>query len=158
MNRHIRQFFIENSITPTSILATIQDENDYYSLRRRIISMYTQSEHARANRIASQMDSSQINSTTDPLVKAKLLKRQQKDKSIILHYTYEQRFTRYKSKIHHLWNASFPASTGINTRLIVGTRNNPNMTKELVRRSPQQPKLKTQQPKQCNQQRNPKAY
>ena len=101
------------------------------------MAMYTPSEHARANRIASQMDSSQIHSTTDPLVKAKLLKRQQKDKSIIVHYTYEKRFAHYKSKIHHLWDASFPASTGINTRLIVGTRNNPNMTKELVRRSPQ---------------------
>ena len=143
MNRHIRKFFIENLIASTSILPTIQGENDYYLLRRRIIAMYTQSEHARANRIASQMDSRQINSTTDPLVKAKLLKRQQKDKSIILHYTYEKRFARYKSKIHHLWNASFPASTGINTRLIVGTRNNPNMTKELVRRSPQQQRLKT---------------
>ena len=143
MNRHIRKFFIEKSITPTSILATIPDENNYYLLRRRIIALYTQSEHARANRIASQMDSSQINSTTDPLVKAKLLKRQQKKKSIIVHYTYEKRFTHYKSKIHHLWNASFTASTGINTRLIVGTRNNPNMTKELVRRSPQQPTLTT---------------
>ena len=129
--------------TPKSILATIQDENDYYLLRRRIITMHTQSEHARANLIASQMDSSQINSTTDPLVKAKLLKRQQQNKSIIVHYTYEKRFTHYKSKIHHLWNASFSPSTGINTSLIVGTRNNPNMTKELVRRSPQQPTLTT---------------
>ena len=45
--------------------------------------MYTQSEHVRANRIASQMDFSQINPTTDPLVKEKLIKRQQKGQSII---------------------------------------------------------------------------
>jgi hypothetical protein len=71
----------------------------------------------------------------DPLVKAKLLKRQQKHKSTIIHYSYERRFASYKSKIHHIWNASFDPKTVIDTRLIVDTRNNSNLTKELVRRS-----------------------
>jgi hypothetical protein len=82
------------------------------------------------------MDYNQINSPIDPLVKAKLLKRQQKDKSIIVHYTYERRFQHYKSKIHQIWNASFQKTTALESKLIVGTRNNPNLTKELVRRSP----------------------
>ena len=81
------------------------------------------------------MDYSQINSPIDPLVKAKLLKRQQKRMSIIVHYTYEQRFAYYKPKIHQIWNASFPIATGIDSKLIVGTRNNSNLTKELVRRT-----------------------
>lgn len=45
------------------------------------------------------MNSSQINRNIDPLVKAKLLKRQQIDKSIIVHYNYEQRFAHKKSKL-----------------------------------------------------------
>jgi hypothetical protein len=40
-----------------------------------VINISTRTEHARATRIASQMDYNQINSTIDPLVKAKLLKR-----------------------------------------------------------------------------------
>jgi hypothetical protein len=72
----------------------------------------------------------------DPLVKAKLLKGQQKHRSIIIHYTYERRFANYKSKIHQIWNASFDPKTVIDTKLIVGTHNNSNITKELVRRSP----------------------
>jgi hypothetical protein len=47
-----------------------------------------------------------------------------------------RRFAHYKSKIHHIWNASFHPETVIDTKLIVGTRNNSNLTKELVRRSP----------------------
>ncbi len=82
------------------------------------------------------MDSSQIHSKADPLVKAKLLKREQKDKSIIVHYTYEKRFAHYKTNIHQIWNALFPYSTGIHTKLIVGTRNHVNLTNQLVRRSP----------------------
>jgi hypothetical protein len=118
------------------ILPTISDEYHYFTLRRQVLTISTKSEHARANRIASQMDPSQINSTMDPLVKAKLPKRQQKDQSIIVPYTDERRFANYKSKIHQIWNVSFPAYTCIQTKLIIGTRNNPNLTKELVCRSP----------------------
>jgi hypothetical protein len=123
----------------------IHDENEYHFLRRQILSISTTSEHARANRIASQMDYNQIPSTIDPLVKAKLLHRQQKEKSIIVHYTYERRFAHYKSKIHHIWNESFHSTSVTETKLIVGTRNNPNLTKELVRRSPRPQKHETQQ-------------
>jgi hypothetical protein len=123
----------------------IHDENEYHYLRRQILAISTKSEHARANRIASQMDYNQIPSTIDPLVKAKLLKRKQKEKSNIIHYTYERRFAHYKSKIHQIWNESFPSTFVTETKLIVGTRNNPNLTKELVRRSPQVQKREHQQ-------------
>jgi hypothetical protein len=123
-------------------LKSIRDKNEYLLLRRQILAICTKAEHARANRIASQMDPSQINLTVDPLIKAKLLKRQQKDRSIFVHYKNERRFTHYKTSIHRLWEASFPASTGIDKKLIVGTCNNPNLTNELVRRSPPRHKMK----------------
>jgi len=123
----------------------IHDENDYHFLRLQILALSTKSEHARANRIASQMDYNQIPSNIDPLVKTKLLKRQQKEKSIIVHYTYERRFADYKSKIHQIWNESFPSTSVRETKLIVGTRNNRNLTKELVRRSPRVQKSQHQQ-------------
>ena len=82
------------------------------------------------------MPHSQIPSTINPLVRMKLLRRQQKQHSIIIHYTYEKRFAHYKSKIHQYWNATFSTTIGIDTKLIVGTRNNPNLTQKLVRRSP----------------------
>jgi hypothetical protein len=91
------------------------------------------------------MDYNQIPSTIDPLVKAKLLKRKEKEKSIIVHYTYEGRFAHYKSKLHHIWNESFHSTSVTETKLIVGIRNNLNLTKELVRRSPRSQKLQHQQ-------------
>ena len=136
INRHFRKFFLDNSTISASILSTIHVETEYLPFRRHILALTTRSEHARANRIASQMDPSQIDFTTDALVNAKLLKRLEKHKSIIVHYNYERRFAHYKARIHHFWNATFPITTGIDTKLIVGTRNNPNLTKELVRRSP----------------------
>ena len=111
--------------------------------RQLLLAFTTKSQHARATRIFSQMDTSQIHSTIDPLVKMKLLKRQQKQNSIIIHYTYEWRFLHYKSRIHHYCNTTFPNITDIDTKLILGTRNNPNLTKRLVRRSPYRIKRQT---------------
>ncbi len=107
----------------------IHDENEYHFLRRQI---------------PSKVNYNQINSTIHQLVKAKLLKRQQKKKCIIVHYTYERRFVHCKSKIHQIWNQSFRYTSAMETKVIIGTRNNPNLTKELVCRSPQQDKQKSQ--------------
>lgn len=119
-----------------TILPTIFDQNEYDTLRRLSLTISTASEHARANRIASQMDYDQIPSAIDPLVKVKLLRKQRKETSIIIHYSYEKRFAHYKSKIHHIWDTSFPPITGIDSKIVVVIRNNSNLTKELVRRSP----------------------
>jgi predicted transcriptional regulator len=97
----------------------IHDENEYHFLCHQILAISTTSKHARANRIASQMDYNKINSMIDLLVKAKLLKRQQKEKSIIVHYTYERRFAHYKSKIHQIWNESFHPRSAIETKLVI---------------------------------------
>jgi hypothetical protein len=43
-------------------------------------------------------------------------------------------------KIHQICDASFQKTRGIEMKLIVGIRNNPNITDELVRRSPPKPK------------------
>ena len=121
----------------------IHDENEYILLRRQLLTQPTTSEHARASRIASQMDYKNPKQSSDALVNTKLLKRKQRADSlypIIVHYTYEGRFTTYKSTIHKIWTESFQRRPIITTKLIVGTRNNPNLTKELVRRSPHTPK------------------
>ena len=44
--------------------------------------------------------------------------------------------------VHQIWNAFFPPSTGIHTKLVVGTRNHANLTNQLVRRSPPRKKKK----------------
>jgi hypothetical protein len=139
--RQLHKFFVKITIQSTSILPMIHDKNEYHLLRRRILEQPTQSEHARAERIATQLDYNNINVITDPLVISKLLKRQPKSNSLIIHYTYEQRFAYYKSLIHKYWGKSLQNILVIDNLLIIGTRNNPNLTQELVRRSPYTPKV-----------------
>ncbi|CAF3419943.1 unnamed protein product [Rotaria sp. Silwood2] len=155
--RHFNKFFNIYNITSTSILPMIHDKNEYLLLRHQLLALPTPSEHARASRIASQMDYNNPPSTSDPLVQSKLLKWQKESsslKQIIIHYTYEQRLAYYKSKIHQKWNDLFQETSVMETKLIVGTRNNPNLTKELVRRSPYLQKRPKKQQKADNQTEN----
>jgi hypothetical protein len=120
----------------------IHDENEYHSLRQQLLSEPTMNEHVRASRVASQIDFNTRNLPTDLLVQSKLIKRQQRAstlKPLIVHYTHEKQFAHYKSKIQQQWDNLFHGTSVSETRLIVGTRNNPNLIKELVRRSPHLP-------------------
>ena len=114
----------------------IHDENEFQFLRHQLMKEVTIHEHRRAARIAKTMDYDDIPANVHPLVKAKLLKRRQRAKSIILHYTHEQRFSHYKRAIHQMWNDTFHNTPLHSATLIVGTRNNPNLAKELVHRNP----------------------
>ncbi len=127
---------MKHSILSTSILPIIDNENEFIRFRHQLLPQPTISEHARASRIASQLDYKKVYPNIDPLVKSKLLKRQNKENTLLIHYTHESRFAHYKSKIHQKWHEIFENTPIMETTLIVGTRNNPNLTKEFVRKSP----------------------
>ena len=107
----------------------IHDDNEFQFLCHQLMKQATIHEHRRAARIARTMHYEAIPPNTDPLVKAKLLKRQQRAKSVILHYTHEQRFSHYKRDIHRMWNDTFHNTPLHSATLVVGTRNNPNLGK-----------------------------
>ena len=76
----------------------IHDENGYLFLCGQLLNQPTPNEHTRASRIASQMDHTHPNTSNDPLVNSKLLKRQQYTKLLnpsIIHYTHKKRFAHY---------------------------------------------------------------
>ena len=85
------------------------------------------------------------NTHPSSILERTIVKRQQKDKSIIVHYTYERRFGHYEFDVHKLWNASFPTASEVDSKVIVGTRENSNLTKELVRRSSSLTKISNKQ-------------
>ena len=114
----------------------IHDENEFLLLRRHLIKQTTEHEHRRAARIARTMDYDAPPTNIHPLVKEKLFERKERARSIILHYTHEHRFAYYKRAIHHMWNDTFHNTPLHSTTLIVATRNNPNLGKELVHRNP----------------------
>ncbi|CAF3766874.1 unnamed protein product [Rotaria socialis] len=138
---HFHKFLRNYSFDSTCIAPIVLDDNEYMMLRHQILPQPTIPELARASRIASQLDYKVADQTSEPLLKTKLMRRQQRDYSLspfIIHYTHEERFAYYKSMIHPIWNETFKSTPIITNRLIVGTRNQKNLQKELLRRSPPQ--------------------
>ena len=102
MYSRFKTFFAKYSITSTSIIPMIHDENEFLFLRRQLLDQPSIHEHKRASRIAQQFDYNASYSNLDPLVEAKLLKRRDRANSIFLRYTYEKRFSHYKKTIYKL--------------------------------------------------------
>ncbi|CAF2193402.1 unnamed protein product, partial [Rotaria magnacalcarata] len=61
---------------------------------------------------------------------------------LIIHYTHEKRFNKRKRDLHHIFQETFANTPIIETKLIVGNRNQKSTMKELIRKRPRLPVLK----------------
>jgi hypothetical protein len=116
----------------------LTNDNDFAFIRRSILNKPTIPEYQLASRIAKATNVNSEEKVDNPLVKARIGKQTKFDTNLIIHYTHEKRFQTNKKNIHQLWNQTFEQTPVIDTRLIIGTRNSHNMTRELVHRYPQQ--------------------
>jgi len=111
-------------------------ENNFQIIRSNLLNKPTIAEHQIASRIAKTINLHSNNTLDDPLVKTRLAKTSKWINNLIIHYTHENRLESSKKDIHELWDHVFTNTPVMNTKLIIGNRNNPNMTKTLVRRNP----------------------
>ncbi len=112
-------------------------KNDFIFIRHRLLNKPTIPEYQIVARIAKAINIEAGEETDNPLVKARLQKQTKFDSNLIFHYTHEKRLQCNKTDIHQLWNQAFQQTPVMDTRLILETRNNRNLTRELVHRCPQ---------------------
>ncbi len=87
-------------------------------------------------RIATIVDNDKNAPTNDKLIENKLKKQEKWNTCLIVHYKHEQRLAAYKKDLHQIWNNTFIHTPIYYTKLIVGTCNNRNNTRELVSKRP----------------------
>ncbi|CAF1194177.1 unnamed protein product [Adineta ricciae] len=119
-----------------SIIPMIHDENEFLLLRQQLLDETTVTQDRRAAHVTKNIDYNNIPTSTDPSIREKLLKRKERNNSILLHHAHEKRFSHYKQAFNRIWDDTFHNTPIQTTTLIVGSRNNPSISKELVRRSP----------------------
>ncbi|CAF4698875.1 unnamed protein product [Rotaria socialis] len=61
---------------------------------------------------------------------------------LIIHYTHEKRFNTRKRDLHRIFQETFANTSILETKLIVGNRNQKSIMKELIRKRPRQAILK----------------
>jgi hypothetical protein len=89
-------------------------------------------EYEIANRLLQSNKIEPENEISNPLVQARLRKQAKYNENTIIHYTHEKRLQHNKKDIHQIWKQLFQQTPVINTRLIIGNRNNPNLKRELL--------------------------
>lgn len=103
-----------------------------------------------AYKLASRIANATTNTPRDDRennssIPSRLPKESKWTKNIIVHYTHEARFTNYKRLMHQLWNQIFNDTLVLNTRLIIGNRNNSSNKLRLAHRRSYQSNPKSNQ-------------
>jgi hypothetical protein len=105
-------------------------------IRDHLLYKPTITEHQIALRIANTLDPSTSDTINDPLLRTRRPQKSKWTNKVILHYKHEARLKTYKKDIPQLWSQIFNNNEVMNTKLIIGNKNNANTTKTLVRRCP----------------------
>ena len=102
------------------------DQFQHEALRSTILAKPTSAEYQTMSRIAkiADQDPNEAQSTS------------KWDSCLIIHYNHEQRLSKMKKNLHHLWNKLFVNTSITETRLIIGNRNNKNAKRELIHTRP----------------------
>jgi hypothetical protein len=112
-----------------SVLSWIEKESQFLTVRTQLLEKQTIGEQQLLYRIATIADH-------DKIIENKLKKQEKWNTCLIVHYTHEQRLAGYKKDLHQIWNNTFIHTPIYYTKLIVGTCNNRNNTRELVSKHP----------------------
>ena len=77
--------------------------------------------------INEQINTTETEATTKPT---------NPQRKLIVHYSYEKRFTSFARKMHQDYENVFKNTNAMALKLIVGNRNRPNNKKELIHKRP----------------------
>lgn len=116
-------------LSPSRLVAVIEDEHEYASIRSKLLEQPTNVEQQVLSRIATIGNANGETKDGDS----------KWDRCLIVHYNHEQRLASFKKDLHRLWEVTFKETSIQNTRLIVGNRNNRNTKRELIHNRPSKP-------------------
>ena len=114
--------------TSISILWNVTNENEFQLLHSRLLRM-----RANPKRTNNSSSSTNVDQTTNTANQNS--RENQSNSLMIIHYTHEQRLAKYTKVAHQIWHNTFMNTPTQSTRLIIGTRNNRNNTRELVQKN-----------------------
>ncbi|CAF2080634.1 unnamed protein product, partial [Rotaria magnacalcarata] len=147
IDTQFRKFF-GRSISKSSMLRFIANENQFLVMRNTLLPKLTVKERETQHRIAAVPFHEEIDHRNTEEKTARIttiLKRKKPNKftkTLFLHYTHEQRLHTLKRAIHKIFSEIFHDTIATDLRLIVGHRNHRNTGHELVQKRPHPTMLK----------------
>ena len=125
------------------LIPLIESESYFQLIRSNFLNRPTATELEVAAKIAKATDHHDMGTIdASSAVSAKRKQNSKWDNNLNIHYSHEKRFETLKKDIHQLWNRIFHDTPIMNTKLIIGHKNNNSATRELIQRRPHHmPKL-----------------
>ena len=106
--------------------------HDFQFIQSYLLNKPTLAQSQMAARIATTTKSNDETIPGNLIGKLDIKKPSKYDKNLIIHYTHEARFASLKRDIHQLWNDILKNPIINDIKLIVGHRNNPKLTRDLM--------------------------
>ncbi|CAF4020406.1 unnamed protein product [Rotaria sordida] len=139
IDRQFRKIF-GNYVSSDSILPLIDNDEQFFQLRKEYMNQPTTRHSQVESRIAKFKENNEEPQIEQPVATTSTMTKKQKinifQGSVIIHYTHEKRFTTMKKDIHKVFRETFQDYGLEAVRLIVGHRNSPNFEHELIRKRP----------------------
>ncbi|CAF4939680.1 unnamed protein product, partial [Rotaria socialis] len=145
IDKIFRKFF-SGYISSRSFLPFIDNEDQFLHMRIALSGQPSRQQSQVEMRIASLTTNNEH--LIEELEKKQEVPIQEKKKpnefqnKLIIHYTHEKRFNTRKRDLHRIFQETFANTQIIETKLIVGNRNQKSTMKELIRKCPRQAILK----------------
>lgn len=139
------KFFTKHKLK-TTFIPTIDNKNDFQSTLSNLLNQGTSAESQSESRISKINESISNNAIKHVLPQTKKSDTSKWKDNLIIHHIYESRLAPYKKEIHRIWKSLFSNSSVMNTRLIIGNRNNQNATRILAHRNPHYKSKKASNP------------
>jgi hypothetical protein len=142
IDKEFRKFYA-NTIPFSSIAPMVNNEQQFQQLRRKMIQQLTRSVTAEISCLVVTDCEQGLTTVSSQSVE----KDSSDQKKILIHYTHEKRFGSFKRDMHQILTDTFANQIDKQIRLIVGSRNRRDATRQLIRKRPKQSLLKNK-PKQ----------
>ncbi|CAF4748954.1 unnamed protein product, partial [Rotaria socialis] len=157
IDKIFRNFF-SGYISSRSFLPFIDNEDQFLHMRIALSRQPSRQQSQVEMRIASLTTNNEH--LIEELDKKQEVTIQEKKKpnefqnKLIIHYTHEKRFNTRKRDLHRIFQETFASTSILETKLIVGNRNQKSTMKELIRKRPRQALLKNKAKANGNREKN----
>jgi hypothetical protein len=146
IEKQFRDFFLQ-FVTPSPFLPYVQQEKDYFLIRKNIMNQPTSRQSqvsnnaARAANNADETYEAPVPQPNTSIITTENTIKNDRDK-LIIHYTHEKRFSSMKRDMHSTYDDVFQNTPAMDVKLIVGNRHRRTATNDLIRKRPMKALLK----------------
>ena len=124
------------------VVDMFENEKQFLAIRYQIFEQQFPTQKPKQTNIITVTTDINNEGVNDTVRQSPSDKEEKSRRNLIIHFQYEERMKSCQKDIHHIWDKTFRETPIKNTRLVIGTCNSRNGTKEMVTKHPARKSLR----------------